>query len=328
MSDVARLAGVSPMTVSRALHRPEMLSSETLERIRTVISGLDYVPDMVAGSLSSTSSRTIGIVVPTLSHSIFSETIQGISDALRPLRFQTFVSATGFSMEMEELVVRAMLGRRPDSMVLTGFNHTEATRRMLADSGTTVFEMWNTSRPPIDMAVGFSNKQAASDMTRYLIDRGFRQIGYIGGPIEFNDRTQDREAGFIEAMKDAGLRVPAHAIVREPLEYSGGARALERLLQHRPRVEAIFAGAEMLAVGALSAALERGISVPKDLAIAGFDDSELGMLMKPRLTSVRLPRYEVGRLIAQNILARISGELPVPPKVVDVGYTLVIRDSA
>lgn len=327
MSDIALAAGVSQMTVSRALNRPEMVSPDTLERISVVMNGVDYVPDMVAGALSSTSSRAIGIVVPTFSYSVFAETIQGISDVLNPRAYQLFVSATGFSMQTEEQVVRAMLGRRPDSVVLTGFNHSDTTRRMLAAGGMPVYEMWNIDREPIDTAIGFSNRQAAVDMTRHLIGRGYRRIGYIGGPVEYNDRTQDREQGFVAAMAEAGLPLPAGSIVRETLEYDGGVRALGQLLQQRPDLEAIFAGAEMLAVGALSAALERGLSVPSDLAIAGYDDSELSSLLRPRLTSIKLPRYAVGRLLAEHMLARLDGEQPARPKVVDAGYTLIVRES-
>ena len=325
MSDIALAAGVSPMTVSRALHRPEMVSADTHEKIAAALSTVDYVPDLVAGSLSSTSSRTIGIIIPTFSHSIFAETIQGISDALKPRRFQLFVSVTGFSMEAEEMALKALLGRRPDSVVLTGFSHTAATRRILSDADIPVFEMWNLGRPPIDCAVGFSNQRAAFDMTRYLIGRGYRRIGYIGGPLESNDRTQDREAGFVAAMRDAGLAVPDGSITREPFTYDGGVRGLDHLLARQPRLEAVFAGAEMLAVGALSSALERGLAVPGDLAIAGYDDSELSSLLRPRLTSIKLPRYELGRLLAENMLARIDGQQPT--HVIDAGYTLNVRES-
>lgn len=328
MSDIATLAGVSSMTVSRALHRPELVSSETRERISAILQSVDFVPDMVAGSLSSTSSRTIGIVVPTLSHAVFADTIQGLSDVLRPLHYQLFVSATGFSLEAEESVVRSMLGRRVDCIVITGLTHSEGTRRMLSGASVPVYEMWNIGRPAIDTAIGFSNRSAAIDMTRYLIAKGHRRIGYMGGTLAHNDRAQDREEGFRHAMAEAGLALPESAVIHAPYEYRGGAHALQELLLAQPDLQAVLAGAEMLAVGAVSMALDLGLSLPQDLAIAAFDDSELSALIRPRLTSIEVPRYELGRQLALDALERMSGNPPRTRRVIDAGYELIVRESA
>jgi len=177
------------MTVSRALREGSSVHADTREAIRRAVKELGYVTNFAASALSARGSKQIALVVPNVSNSVFAETIEGLSDVLTPAGYSLSIAYSGYDRQTEERLVRGLLGYKPDAMILTGFTHTPATRALLRRANIPVVEFWNIGPKPIDLAVGFSNYQAALAMTRYLIERGARQVGYIGGTKIDNDRT-------------------------------------------------------------------------------------------------------------------------------------------
>jgi LacI family gluconate utilization system Gnt-I transcriptional repressor len=218
------------------------------------------------------------------------------------------------------------LARRPDAIVLTGYTHTQSAVQMIRAAHIPVIEMWNLTKRPLDTIVGFSNYEAARAMTLYLGKRGYRRIGYIGGLTLDNDRTQMREAGYRDALAELGLPLDTNAMLSVPFEYEAGADALVELLRRRPDVDAVFAAGDILAIGVLLECIRRGWRVPKRLAVAGFDDAKLSNRIVPPLTTVRVPRYEIGRTVGQVLLHRVAGARTIGP-VVDLGFEIVERNS-
>lgn len=198
---------------------------------------------------------------------------------------------------------------------------------MLRAAGLPVVEDSNLPKCPIDMVVGFSNVAAAAAMTRHLIERAYAPIGYIGAHPTDNDRARDRRAGFQSALAAAGIRVAADLCIETTLDIPAGARAMAELLERRPDVRAVFASADALAVGALFECQRRGLAVPGKIAIAGFDDLDIAAQVVPALTTIRVPRYAIGREAARLIRERLAGR-SVGQSVVDLGFALVVRDSA
>jgi LacI family gluconate utilization system Gnt-I transcriptional repressor len=186
--------------------------------------------------------------------------------------------------------------------------------------------MWNLTTRPIDTIVGFSNYEAARAMTRYLGKAGYRRIGFIGGLTHDNDRTQMREAGYRDALAELNLPLDTNAMLSVPFEYEAGADALVELLRRRADIDAVFAAGDILAIGVLLECIRRGWRVPKRLAVAGFDDAKLSNRIVPPLTTVRVPRYEIGWTVAQVLLQRISGSKTAGP-VIDLGFQIVERGS-
>lgn len=327
MRDVARLAGVGAITVSRALQHPDRVTAETRRKIDEAIAALGYVPNLAAGTLRSSKSRIIVAIVPTMSNSIFAETLQSISDVLRPAGFHLLIGHTGYSAAEEEALIAAFLARRPDGVILTGYTHTPRTVELLKRARIPVIEMWNIGPDPIDTIIGMSSYDASLAMTRYLIRKGYRRIGYIGGLLQDNDRTVQREAGFRAGLEEAGRPFDPAMIMRAPFEFESGGIALDELMRRMPDVDAVFAASDILAVGVLLECLGRGIDVPGRLAVAGFDDAGIASRMTPPLTTIRVPRRAIGRTIAERMLARLAGK-PAGERIVDLGFELIERASA
>lgn len=326
MEDVARLAGVSAITVSRALRQPDKVSAATRARVEDAIREIGYVPNLVAGSLASSRSNIIAAIVPSISTSIFADTVQGMVDMLKGRGYELLLGNTGYSAAEEQALVAAFLGRQPDGMMLTGVLHTELTRQMLGGAGIPVVETWDLSERPIDLTVGFSNSAAADAMTRYLHSVGYRRIAYITGSMTSDKRSAERRRGYQQAMSDLGLPEGPVVAVDRPTAMHDGAHALTTLLGISPRVDAVFCSSDILAFGALMECRRRGVGVPDDIGIAGFGDFDVAAEAEPSLTTVSIPGYQIGRNAAEMLLERLDGR-EVEPKTRDLGFRIVPRRS-
>jgi LacI family gluconate utilization system Gnt-I transcriptional repressor len=324
MEDVARAAGVSAITVSRALNAPDKLSPATLRAVRTAIERLRYVPNLTAGSLASSRSRTVAVIVPTVNSSIFSDTIDGLAQALASHRYQLLLGQTNYRPEEELALVQAFLGRRVDGLVLTGVNHARGVRSSILRAGIPVVETWDLSDRPIHMLVGFSNHAAGFAAARFLLGKGHTRLGYIGGT---DDRSMARLQGFRKAAIGAGVDEVVSAELSVPSSPSEAGKALSRLLSAAaapPR--AVFCSNDMLAAGALFECMRSGIGVPRDLAIMGFADLPIAESIEPRLTTMQVRASEMGLRAGHMLMAHLTGS-PAEKRIVDLGFAVVERDS-
>ncbi|OXI92425.1 LacI family transcriptional regulator [Burkholderia sp. AU33803] len=331
MSDVARLAGVSKMTVSRVL-AGHSVAAETRARVCAAIDQLGYVADAAAGALSSGRSEFVAVLVPSLSSSNFSDTVRGLTDALEPEGLQLLLGDTDYDLEREERLVRSMLRHQPRCIALTGAQHTDATRKVLERSAIPVVEMWDLPTRPIDTAVGFSNVRAARAMVRHLAERGYRRIGFLGGASELDRRGLDRLKGYQAEIK--ALRLGEPRVVRlgeSPITMSHGGPAMAALLAQWPDTDAVMCVSDMSAFGAIMECHRRGLSVPEDVAVAGFGNFEVAACCHPAITTVSVDAYGIGRRTGEALLAalqaRDSGE-PVESQSIRIDYTIVARESA
>lgn len=326
IEDVARLARVSSITVSRVLTKPEMVAESTRRAVQVAIDRLGYISNRLAGNLASTQTRTIGLVIPSLFSNIFADSVSGMTDVLGKAGYQLLLGVTDDSLDTEMAHVMSFLGQRVDGIILTGGLHQKRTRLLLMQSGVPVVETNVMLSEPIDVVVGFSNEEASYAMVRHLAHCGYRRIGIVTTPIQNNDRAQARRAGYLRAVRDFKL-VTRDALLKEAsLTVSHGAQVFRELLSSNPDVEAVFLTHDMLAAGAMFEALRRGLRVPKDIGIAGFDDLDIAQEFVPRLTTVRTQRYAIGSTAAQMLLQRIRGET-LPSTIVDMGFEIVQRDS-
>ncbi|MEX3980721.1 LacI family DNA-binding transcriptional regulator [Paraburkholderia sp. EG287A] len=326
ITDVAAQAGVSPITVSRVFNNPESVAPETLERVRQVVQKLGYVPNRLAGGLSSARSRLIAAIVPTVSHSLFSETIQVFSETMSRAGYEVLLALSGYSASNEESLLDTVLSRRPEGVLLTGVAHTDSLRERLKNVGIPVVETWDMTDTPIDMLVGFSHYQIGAAVAAHLLARGARRPALISA----NDaRALARRAGFRERLAQAGIEEVPEELVAPPSSVAHGKRALPALLARAPDIDAVFCGSDLLAIGALGAARELGVQVPAQLAICGFGDLEFATETTPQLTTVRVEGTRIGVNAARFLLDRLSGETSVSaPRALDVGFTIVARESA
>ena len=309
MDDVASMAGVTKMTVSRVLRQPERVHPDTRARVSDAIAHLGYIPNRVAGSLTRGRSGLVAAIVPTFRHSLFADTLEGVADGLAQSGIGLIVAASSYRSNLEEMQIRAVLERRPDALVLTGLTHTAEARALLLRVGIPIVETWESRETPIDMAVGFSNREAARAMILALAQAGYRRIAFVNGPSDTNERARHRAVGYAEAVAEAGLEcLPVHVVeTEERIRPETGAAALTALLRDDPAIDAVFFTSDIYAVGALQACRERGVDVPGRLGIAGFHDLDVGRIVTPQLTTVHVPALEIGQRTAQLILARLDG---------------------
>lgn len=328
MADVAARAGVSAITVSRALRTPEKVSPKARARIEAAIKSLGYVPNLAAGTLKSQRSRIVAAVVPTLANSIFADTVDGMADVLREHGYQLLLGNAGYSPDTEEALVAAFLGRQPEGLILTGVQHRRAVRERLRQVRIPVVETWELTDSPIDTVVGFSNFEAARRMTHALAERGYRDIVFAGVAPEREARSARRQAGYVRAMAELGRAENISTVPGETSPtYRSGALAMAQLLRERPRADAVFFANDFLAVGGLMECARSGIPVPGRMAIAGFGDFDIAREILPALTTVRIPGREIGRRAASTIIARLRSEVE-RERIIDLGFEIIVRDSA
>jgi len=325
--DVARIAKLSPITVSRALREPAKVSPQARVRVAAAVAAVGYVPDLVASSLTSRRTRLVGLVVPTITASIYASTVAGLSQVLRGRGFEALIGDSGYGLEGEEKLVAAFIGRRADGIVLSSVEHSDATRRMLARARVPVVETGNLARKPIDMVVGFSNYDAASAMMVHLVARGHRTIGFLGASLRGNPQAADRRRAYDDAVAAYRLARATTLAVECASDLDAGGTALLQIVERHPRCTAVFAASEVRATGALLTCVRRGLRVPDRVAIAGFNDEGLGAHLVPALTTVRVPRDQIGRRAAEMILDRLEGRR-IGRKTVDVGFEIMVRESA
>ncbi|MBN9604529.1 MAG: LacI family DNA-binding transcriptional regulator [Afipia felis] len=326
LDDVAAKAGVSPITVSRTLRKPNLVAEKTRKQVELAISKLGYVPDLIAGSLASRQTRQIAVVIPSLNTPAFMRMVRGISEYLSPRGYQFVLGDNNLSGDDETKLIASLLGRRSDGIILADIVQTPEARKILERSGVPVVETWSLTRRPVDMNVGFNNQAAAREAVRHLVDIGRRRIGMICGPLRANERGRQRALGFRRAMEEANLNADLFIELPLPISFSDTSIALRTLYERDKELDAVFCSGDSFAVGALFEAQRQGRAVPDDLAIVGLGDLDLASYVVPALTRAEVPGYEMGRLAAEMIVNRLSGNT-ISKKVIDVGFKLVVKGS-
>lgn len=336
MADVALQLGISKMTVSRALNNApptgRTATAELRQRILRVCDDMGYVVDETARSFSSKRSGFVAAVIPSLNNSNFSETAHGITAAIEGSGLQLLLGYSDYRVENEERLVKAMLMRRPEGVILTGGNHTAHTRAMLHNAGIPVVETWDLPADPIEHTVGFSNAQASAVLVRHLHAAGYRNIAFIGGTTNRDSRGADRRRGYSEAIKQLGLP-PGRVISfgEPPISMSQGADAIALLVQQWPDVDAVVCVSDLSAFGALMECQRRGWKVPRRIAIAGFGDFEVSRSCHPRLTTVAIDCTSIGHAAGELLLRAIDASRQgerLPPETVLIPFRIEPRESS
>ncbi len=324
LRDVARLAGVSSMTVSRAIHAPDRVSAPLRQRVDDAVRALGYVPNLMANGLRSSRSYLVTALVPTIAGSLFSDMVRSLTEALEARGFQLMVGQIGYGRSREDDLLRAIIGRRPDGIVLTGILHSEEGRGMLISSGIPVVETWDTTPHPIDMLLSLSHEAIGRRVCEFLHGRGKRRLALFSGKDE---RAERRMRGFLRAASDLGLDAPLLRWMDSPTTHRQGREALAAVFEGDARVDGVFCSSDMMATGVLTEARARGIAVPDRLAVVGFGDLDFAESVAPALTTVRIDGGAIGAMAARMIAARADGQSP-PQRIVEVEFSIVERESA
>jgi LacI family gluconate utilization system Gnt-I transcriptional repressor len=325
LADVAQAAGVSPITVSRALRGERAVAPELCERVQAAASALGYVPDPAARALASSRSSHVAVLIPKLSNTLFVELLDAVQNSLVPAGYQTLIGVTHYDAAEEEAVLRSFLAHRPAGLIVTGRDHNPAAAALIEASGVPCVHVMEVAKEGGSHSVGFSQREAGRALTQHLIETGRRHIVYVAAQLD--PRTLERGQGYEAALVQAGLGDRVRKVLSaEPSSMALGGAMLEQVLRDAPGTDAIFFCNDDLAQGALLAALRLGIAVPQRVAVAGFNNLPGSDQMVPPLTTVATPRREIGEQAAQMLMKLMRGQ-PVERPHLDLGFQVLRRGS-
>lgn len=307
LADVAQLAGVGSMTVSRALRTPEQVSDKLREKIEEAVSQLGYLPNQAASSLASASSNTIAMIVPSLSESGCAEMFAGLQKVLQPAGYQIMLAESQHRMEREEKLLETLLSYNLAAAILLSVEHSANVRQWLDNLTIPVLEIGALTDSPIDMNIGIDYVEAMFQLTQTVVAKGYQNIGMLCANQEqwiFQQHLQ----GWRKAMLKAHMSPHRVINAAEPACFSTGAQQLPEFLLAWPEIDALVCVSDDLACGALYECQRRRIKVPDDLAVVGFGNSDVSKVCQPPLTTIAIPHKEIGVRAAQALLARINDE--------------------
>ena len=321
LRDVALRAEVSESTVSRIMRNQDLVTEATRAKVMDAVRALGYVPNRIAGSLASLDSRLVGVVIPSLSNIVFPEVLQGINAGLAGTDRQSVISVTDYDLDQEEVVVRNLLAWQPGAMLIAGSTHTEATRRMLDQSGVRIIEFMEIDKPPIDVAVGMSHVGAGRASALHLVARGYRRFGYVGYGGSADIRAMMRYQGLREGLAEAGVTLEAVSVSLGQTSVEKGKAQTADILMRARGVQVLVYSNDDMAVGGLFHCMGAGISVPGELALFGFNGLEIGRALPQPLSTIRSNRFLIGRKAVEEVLSsstRVAGG-----RVIDTGFEIV-----
>lgn len=323
VDDVARVAGVSPITVSRTLSSPEKVSPATRERVLKAVEDTGYIVNSIASILRSGRSSIVTVFVASLLNPHFASAVQGAVDAFEGSRFHLMFAQTGYSGPHGADITDIVGPFAPAGVMFTGTPLDAAARRAMRELGVPVIEIWSDGAEPIDMVAGASIAHGARLMGEHLAGQGYRNVVYCGqtklpGGVGLE--------GFRAGLQSAGGSLAHIHALEGTGTLSSGMQAFRKILEEFPATDAIYFGSDLTAVGAIIAARDAGIELPRQLAIAGYGDLEFAAHMVPALTTIEVSDYLTGKLAGQALRARLEGGR-VDARVVEVPMRLVVRDS-
>lgn len=327
LRDVSEASGVSEMTVSRVLRNRGDVSTATRERVLTAAKSLGYVPNKIAGALASQRVNLVAVIIPSLRNMVFPEVMSGISAVLEETELQPVVGVTDYLPEKEERVLYEMLSWRPSGVIIAGLEHTDASRAMLKASGIPVVEIMDVDGTPIDAMVGISHRRAGRKIAEAILKAGYQRIGFLGTKMPLDHRARKRFEGFTGALAKGGVEVADQQFYSGGSALAKGREMTEAMLARDPDLDFLYYSNDMIAAGGLLTLLEKGIDIPNQIGLAGFNGVELLEGLPRQLATMDACREEIGRKAAEIISERVNTPDADTPKVVELTPKISYGDT-
>ncbi len=322
VKEVALRAQVSESTVSRIMRNKGPIADDTRDKVMKVVRAMGYVPNRIAGSLASLDSNLVGVIVPSLSNIVFPQVLQGIHAGLAAHgdTVQAVISICDYDVEKEEALIRGIMSWKPAAVLTAGFEHTEATRRMLEVGDVRVVEMMDIDSDPIDAAVGMSHTAAGKEVARHLLAKGYRRFGYVCHNWDKDYRARLRHQGLVEALAAVGLEIKAQAVSQNPSSVGVGREMTAQILNGKTPVDVIVYSNDDMAVGGVFHCLGAGVSIPNDVAVFGFNGLDIGRELPLPLSTLRSHRFLIGKRAIETVLE--NPERPDTKTLIDTGFEI------
>ncbi len=320
---VAKLAGVSAITVSRAINKPEKVAPDTLKKVKQAIARTGYVPNLLAGGLASRSSKLIAAIIPSIANLVYAETISLFSNRFREAGYQVILGDSGYPEVHEEELVRAILTRRPDAILLTGVDHSPACKNLLLSAHIPIVETWDLTTSPLDIVVGFDHTRLGQEVAEFMLDSGYRKVAFVTAQ---DARAATRQRAVEETLIKHGVTDIVITSVPVPSSMELGRLGTKELVEKGFTSGVIFCSSDTLAQGVLAELQSRHIGVPDDVGIIGFGDQVFAGFTNPPLTTVRIDRKRIGQEAVDALLAKLADQ-PVKNTIIDVGFKIIKRQT-
>lgn len=322
--DVAAAAGVSPATVSRVLNQRVEVGSDLRERVLAAVTELGYRPNGPARSLRKRATTVLGIIITDVQNPFFTSMVRGIEDAAQRVGYSVVLANSDEDQDKQQRYLEVAAAEQMAGVVLAPARQSSKGLDTVVGQGIPVVTVDRRLRGEQVDSVMVNNHKAAHDATKHLIERGRRRIGIVTGPLDTTTGAR-RLAGYKAALKEAGLPLDEDLVAKADFRLEGGYEATRKLLRHASP-DALFASNNLMTMGALQALAEDGVDIPSDIAVVGFDDLSWATALRPPLTAVRQPTYEIGQQATELLLQRIGGDVS-PPRDIVLPANLIVRGS-
>ncbi|WP_334067508.1 LacI family DNA-binding transcriptional regulator [Nereida ignava] len=327
LRDVSEASGVSEMTVSRVLRNRGDVSTSTREKVLAAAKELGYVPNKIAGSLASQRVNLVAVIIPSMSNMVFPEVMMGISEVLDQTDLQPVVGITHYKPGKEEQVLFEMLSWRPSGVIIAGLEHSDASRAMMKASGIPIVEIMDVDGTPVDSCVGISHRRAGRMMAEAIAKEGYKRIGFLGTKMPMDHRARKRFEGFTETLAKHGIEIADQEFYDGGSALAKGREMTEAILSRTPDLDFLYYSNDMIGAGGLLHLREKGVDVPSDVGLAGFNGVELLQGLPSKLATMDACRLEIGRKAAEIIAARYNAEAPQDPQIIELEPIISAGDT-
>lgn len=323
LKDVAAHAGVSVISASRAMRGAPNTSDALRKKVEQSAQTIGYQRNRIAGSLRGEASELIAVIVPSMSNHVFPNIVDGIDDALSESPLRVVLGMSKYNSSTEEAILNDMLTWNPSGIILSGLEHTDATMEMLSDFSGPIVEVMDADGSAVDMVVGVSMAESGVMIARHFFEKGYKRIAYVGAWGERPIRSLKRRIAFEEELQRLGTPLVSSVILDEASSFDCGATGIKQLLAKDSSIDAVFFANDDLALGAQFYCLANGISIPEDIALAGFNGIEISQSVSPRLTTISTPRYEIGRTAGELVRKKIFEKITPEQKIYQLHIKLI-----
>ena len=326
LKNVAEIAEVSVASVSRYFNAPEKVRPETRKRIQAAIKVTGYRFNYSAKVLSTQRTHTIGLVIPTITNTVFAESTRGLQDVAALYDYQVLMTNADYEPVVETKLIRHLLERQVDALVVTVSNPEKIISAELADVSIPLVTMFSSYSHPSVLSVGIDNEQGGYDATEHLVKLGHKRIAMLAGSFLSSDRSRDRYEGYLKCLRHHGLKVDPRMVIEVPFSLEYCKFGVRELLKAPEPPTAIFASNDLMAIGVMNVLQELGYDVPGDISVIGFDDIPMASFISPKLTTIRQPVYEMGRMAGRQLFQALEQKENVENQSV-LKHELIVRES-
>ena len=324
--DVAREANVSMATVSRVVNGNPNVKPSTRKKVQEVIERLGYRPNAVARGLASKKTTTVGVIIPDISNTYFAELARGIEEIAKMYKYNILLSNSDQIKEKEFHLLNTMLAKQVDGIVFMGGNITEEHVKEFEKSQVPIVLAGSIDKTGKIPSVNIDYEQASYEATKFFIDNGHKRIAFVTGPLQEPINYLKKLAGYKKALDEAGIPYDENYVVEGDYTYESGLECVEKLLELAEKPTAIAVGTDEMAIGVVHGLQDNGFRIPEDVEIISTDNTRLSLMVRPQLTSIVQPLYDIGA-VAMRLLTKYMNKEEVTDHVVILPHRMEIRNS-